>query len=80
MTKLTFPVATRFSPTFHGVWSDHQSRDGQTFEVLETLLIDDQDTEDGMLPMYRIRFPDGVVIEAFPEEVDADVTFEEGGR
>lgn len=61
----------KFAPTFQTPWSDHRDRIGQSFELVRIVDQPDDSHDAEVLPMYVIRFPDGVEIEAWPEEVAA---------
>ena len=56
-----------FADTFWTPYSDYNSRIGQGFEVVGRVLEDEADLE--CLPMWKIKFEDGEVIFAHPEEV-----------
>lgn len=58
---------------FDSPYEQYAERNGQPFEVLRE--IDSTELADAeVLPMYAIRFPDGIEIEAWPEEVFHDAT------
>jgi hypothetical protein len=59
-----------FRTTFTTSYQQHADREGQPFTVLA--LIDQADAEHHAetLPRYRIRFADGFVTDAWPEEVE----------
>lgn len=77
----------RFRPTFRHVYdwigfldntkcaNEGKERDGQPFEVLRELTDAERDPECGRV--WRIRFPDGREIDAWPEEIVADQEDEE---
>jgi hypothetical protein len=65
-----------FLPTFHTPWeeipqgvADHV---GQPFTVVKMYAVPDETHDLEVLPMYRVRFPDGFETDAWPEEVMAD--------
>lgn len=46
---------------------DHEERKGQRFKVVEQCTAVNRDL--CTLPMWKIQFPDGKVIDAYPEEI-----------
>ena len=56
-----------FSKKFHSPYNQYRDRNGQSFEVLEPIMNDQKDVEVGS--MYKIKFQDGVEIDAWPEEI-----------
>lgn len=56
-----------FSDTFWSPYDDHKDRTGQNFEVVGRCTTEECDL--CALPMWHIRFTDGVVISAHPEEI-----------
>lgn len=58
-----------FRPTFHAVYTEHKSRDGQPFEVLRAITEACEGYDSESLPMFEILFNEGIVIDAWPEEV-----------
>ena len=56
-----------FSPVFWTTWSDQEFRKGQPFEVVGRCTPENRDL--CTLPMWKIRFPDGAILEAYPEEI-----------
>ncbi len=61
-------------PAFDSPYEQHRDRIGQPFTLVRTIDEPDETHDREVLPMYLIRFADGVEIEAWPEEVDADLT------
>jgi hypothetical protein len=56
--------------TFTTPYEQYASRNGQGFEFVRTISEPDSTHDAEVLPMYVIRFADGVEIEAWPEEVN----------
>ena len=54
----------------HGIDSVWSKRDGQICTVIRPLTSDEADLSD-VGPMYRIRFEDGVITDAFEDELSA---------
>ena len=65
-----------FRTTFTTPFRQYAEREGEPFTVLAAITEPDADHDAEVLPMYRIRFTDGTVIEAWPEEVEATTTTE----
>lgn len=63
-----------FKDTFSTQHDQYAARDGQPFEVVEKITEANDKFDAEVLPMYRIRFEDGEVIDAFPDEVEARYT------
>ncbi len=59
-----------FRDTFTTPFDQYSERKGQPFEVVGKITEPDADHDFEVLPMYRIRFADGVEIEAWPDEVE----------
>lgn len=59
---------TGFTETFSSPYSGYEKCQGQLFEVVGRCQVDDEHDLEA-LPMWRIRFGDGVETEAFPEEI-----------
>ena len=59
--------AEGFSKEFWTPFSDYKDRIGQEFEVVERCTI--EDTDISTLPMWNVKFADGTVIGAYPEEI-----------
>jgi hypothetical protein len=57
--------------TFTTPFEQLAAREGEPFEVIGIITEPDDDHDADVLPMYRIRFKDGFVTEAWPEEVEA---------
>lgn len=57
---------------FHAELEERKDRDGQRFTVLGMVEPSSYDFEE-IGPLYRIQFPDGAQIDAWPEEVEAPV-------
>ncbi len=60
---------TDFRAFFDSPFEQYRDRNGEPFTVVCAIDQADDDHDDEVLPMYRIRFQDGVEIEAWPEEV-----------
>lgn len=61
--------------TFTTPYQQHRDREDQPFEVVEKITTNTPEIDhDEVGDMYRVRFPDGVVIEAWPEEVEVPET------
>lgn len=59
-----------YRETFTTPFDQYKDRRGQKFAVLRAVTVPDMDYPDAeVLPMYRIRFEDGHVTDAWPEEV-----------
>jgi hypothetical protein len=56
-------------PTFNTQYGQYKDRNGQEFEHVHKIETPDSTHDEECLPMYVIRFKDGAVIEAWPEEV-----------
>lgn len=56
-----------FSPVYWSPFTDHEDRKGQEIEVFERCTVEDCDL--CVLPMWKIKFRDGEVIHAYPEEI-----------
>lgn len=62
--------------TFQTPWSDYPERVGQTFTVVREITTPEEhpdgpdNVDPEVLPMYLIRFEDGVEVIAWPEEVE----------
>lgn len=56
-----------FAKKFWSPFDEYKERIGQNFEVLERCSTKDSDLS--LLPMWNIKFPDGVVIGVYPEEI-----------
>jgi hypothetical protein len=61
-------MSPEFRPDFKPFLSQYRDREGQPFEVIGPVPQDERHEEVGM--MWEIRFQDGVVIAAWPEEVE----------
>lgn len=55
--------------TFQSSYDQHKDRIGQEFEIIHRIDTPDSTHDEECLPMYVIKFSDGKVIEAWPEEV-----------
>lgn len=60
---------------FESPFNDVAEHLGKSFEVLRPLTDEEKDTEK-VGDMYRIRFFDGIEIDAWPEEIFADESFQ----
>jgi hypothetical protein len=58
--------------TFTTPYEQHKEREGQKIEVLAIISESDKTHDVEVLPMYKVRFSDGVEIEAWPEELGDD--------
>jgi hypothetical protein len=58
-----------FHETFETPYAQYSDRRGQPFHVIGIIVETDDEHDEGMLPMFRIRFADGFEIDAWPEEV-----------
>ena len=56
-----------FAKKFWSPYSDYKTRIGQNFEVIKRCTTEDSDLS--RLPMWRIKFTDGTIIKAYPEEI-----------
>ncbi len=56
---------------FNSPWDDYRHRNGQPCKVLKGFYEPDEEHDQEVLPMYEIRFDDGEVIDAYPEELQA---------
>jgi len=65
----------KFKEKFFTIYDDHKSRNGQRFEVLGKKPAHEYDIE-YVGVMWKIRFEDGTVLDAFPEEVEEEINFE----
>lgn len=61
---------TPLRTTFRTPYQQHAARDGQAFTVVRKITEPDDEHDEEVLPMYAIRFADGVEIDAWPEEVE----------
>jgi hypothetical protein len=60
----------KLSPTFNGCYEQHRERHNEPFTLLRVIDAADEHHDEEVLPMYEIQFStDGVIIEAWPEEV-----------
>ena len=55
--------------TFRTDFDQYRDRDGERFTFVRVVDTPDEHHDAEVLPMYVIRFDDGVEIEAWPEEV-----------
>jgi hypothetical protein len=62
-------LMTTYRSTFTTEFEQYADREGQRFEVLRVITTADATHDAEVLPMYRIRFPDGFETDAWPEEV-----------
>ena len=56
-----------FSPVYWSPFTDREERKGQPIEVMKRCTVEDCDL--CALPMWKIKFSDGEVIHAYPEEI-----------
>lgn len=56
-----------FTKKFWSPFEDYKDREGQGFEVIERCTTENQDLS--ILPMWNIKFEDGTIIGAYPEEI-----------
>ena len=59
-----------YRTTFTTPYDQYADRQDQPFDVLAKITEPDDEHDEEVLPMYRIRFADGFVTEAWPEEVE----------
>lgn len=57
--------------TFTTPYGQHKDREGQPFELVRVIDAPDATHDAEVLPMYVVRFADGLEVEAWPEEVEA---------
>lgn len=62
----------RLRETFQSPFDQFADRVGQPYTYLGAITEPDNGHDEEVLPMYRIRFADGVEIETWPEEINAD--------
>lgn len=63
-------VLEEIRETFTTPYEQHRDREGQPFTALRKITEADATHDMEVLPMYVIRFEDGTVIDAWPEEVE----------
>ena len=63
-----------FRDTFTTPYEQYADREGEPFGVIRELTDQERDPEVGR--MWRIEFEDGTQIDAWPEEVESDATWE----
>ena len=68
MQGIRHPVGC--SGVFQSRYGQYANRSGQAVEVLEPVDPTTYDSQD-VGPMYWVSFPDGVVLEAWPEELES---------
>ncbi len=56
-----------FAKKFWSPFGDYKDRESQSFEVVERCSTEKQDLS--TLPMWNIKFEDGAIIGAYPEEI-----------
>lgn len=56
-----------FSKKFWSPFGDYKDREGQSFEVVERCTTKNCDLS--ALPMWNIKFSDGTIVGAYPEEI-----------
>ena len=56
-----------FSSVYWSPFTDHEGREGQQIEIVGRCTTENYDL--CVLPMWKIKFPDGNVIDAYPEEI-----------
>lgn len=56
-----------FSKEFWTPYKEHKDRNGESFEVIKRATPNEQDL--CVLPMWQIKFQDGTIIYAYPEEI-----------
>lgn len=56
-----------FSKKFWSPFGDYKDREGQSFEVVERCTTKNCDLS--VLPMWNIKFSDGTIVGAYPEEI-----------
>lgn len=63
---------TAFRAAFQTPHEQHRDRNGQPFTLVRKIEEPDATHDAEVLPMYVVRFDDGVEIEAWPDEVEAE--------
>jgi len=56
-----------FAKEFWTPYTDYNNRIGEKFEVVGRLTEEEADIE--CLPMWKIKFADGTIIDSYPEEI-----------
>ena len=59
-----------FKARFETPYTEYNGRNGQYFDVIEIISEPKPGYDAEVLPMYRIQFEDGTIIDAWPEEVE----------
>lgn len=57
---------------FSSPYEQYNNRNGQSFELIKVIDIPDENHDAEVLPMFLIRFEDGVEIEAYFEEINTE--------
>lgn len=65
---VSMPVL-QMKPVFDSPYEQYRDRNGQVFVLVREITEPDASHDAEVLPVYVIRFPDGVEIEAWPEEI-----------
>lgn len=63
---------------FRTPYDQHADRRGQAFVIINKITEPDSTHDAEVLPMYRIRFEDGIELEAWPEEVETSSPWVDG--
>ena len=61
--------------TFQSPYQQYADRIGQKFSLVRTITEQDENHDQEVLPIHVIEFDDGIQIEAWPEEIEADYTW-----
>ena len=61
--------AIGFLERFRNQYSETEKYDNQPFSVVGRITYSQDDVDLELLPMWRIRFENGEIIEAYPEEI-----------
>jgi len=59
---------------FRTLFDQYADRNGSAVEILHIITEPDATHDQEVLPMVRVRFPDGFIGEAFPDELTPDPT------
>ena len=54
---------------FNSPYDQYRHRNGHIFEIVREITKPDKEHDAEVLPMFLIRFEDGLQIEAWPEEI-----------
>jgi hypothetical protein len=56
-------------PTFATPHEQYAARNGQPFQLVAGIFVADDQHDEEVLPMFKIKFADGEMIEAWPDEI-----------